>query len=232
MKAYIVKTMNLLFRMIICPTTKGGWPFVPLKYHLAAANIWKLFLNNRQQFGVDVLYQAFEPIDLPGLRPSQERLSLYGLSQSLPENSRILDIGSNMGCIGNLLASSGHSVVGVEYNETLVHISNIIKNTLNLKKATFIHESFTDFSTDEQFDCILALAVHRWIPMEFDQFIGKVSSLLKKDSLFVFESNNYSVLGNEFEVEADFIEKQGFEKISHGTTHYECERKFYIFQKK
>ena len=224
-------TIQRIRRSILFPTNNGGWPFIPWADHQNAARIWRIFLNNRQQFGRNTLYQSFEPLGLPGLRPTRDRIDTYKISSFTNPNSRILDIGSNMGCTALTLALDGFYVTGVEFNEILTKISNLLKSYVDEQKATFINADFSTWKCDEKFDVVLALAVHRWVPMKFRDFAERVTSLLNTEGVLVFESNNYDVLGEDFEREISIFQELGFEILDDGFVYDDTRRKYVVFRK-
>jgi len=222
--------LHLAYRIVI-PTQRGGWPRIPAADHRVAAAIWFKFLTTDQYFGRLQFYQSFEPLGLAGQRPTEERARLYGFDTLIGPASRVLDVGSNMGCISLEAARRAREVIGIEINEDLLWIAEKLRKHVGVANVRFLRMSFDRFEDVERFDLILASAVRRWIGMPIDAFAVRIKSLLKPGGVLLFESNNYRDLAEEFEAEVQAIVGAGFEAVNSGTTHFDALRKFYALRR-
>lgn len=84
-------------------------------------------------YGSGYNYQSYEELNLSGFRSTEKRVSELNLNQRL-QGKRVLDIGSNMGCVLFSVRDSIQSGLGVEINEFLVEQSNLISSYLNSNK--------------------------------------------------------------------------------------------------
>lgn len=227
----IKKISALIYRGILFPTTRGGWPSISISEHLFATKIWIAFLRETQQFGGYRLYQTFPPLNLPGLRDTSMRLEKYKFSDYVDPGAKILDIGSNMGFISNYLALNGHDVQGVELNPRLVKIACEIKERLNIESSNFASGSFSDWTSEKKYDVILALAVHKWIGLPMPEFAQRVHDLLIDGGVLFFESNNYSRISVEFEKEVAELKSKGLVPVHSDVFEDDCPRKIVVFRK-
>lgn len=228
---YVKRLVALGYRSLFAPTTKGGWPFISFQEHKFAVKIWWEFLARSQKFGGFTLYQSFPPLSLPGLRDTKKRLLMYRFDEFTDIGSSVLDIGSNMGFVASMLASNGYHVRGVEFNPRLHFISTQLAQHLNLKNVYFENASFLEWDTDEKFDVILALAVHKWIDMPIDAFVERVCKLLSPGGVVFFESNNHSISAQDFEKETNTFISYGFKILHSQIFNDDCERKIVVLKK-
>lgn len=227
LKRFIV----IIYRCVFLPTTNGGWPLVAFEQHKIAARIWWEFLARSQKFGGFTLYQSFPPLNLPGLRDTERRLAHYRFDEFSENTSSVLDIGSNMGFISNILASRGQDVTGVEFNPRLHTIATGLAQFLGNKSVKFENASFPDWICERQFDVVLALAVHKWVGMPIDAFVKKVSDLTRSGGTVFFESNNYTRVASEFDKEVAVFESSGFKILHAKVFDDDCKRKIVVFRK-
>ena len=68
----------------------------------------------------------------------------------------VLDIGCNCGFFDLFLSDKVNNIVGVEYNNSLIQIANIVKQYENIDNVEFICEDFNKFKCDKKFDIIFA----------------------------------------------------------------------------
>lgn len=228
---FIKRLVALFYRGLIAPTTKGGVPFVPFSQHRFAAKIWWEFLIKSQKFGGFTLYQSFPPLNLPGLRDTEMRLRTYKFDEYVQAGSSILDIGSNMGFISNLLATKGHQLRGVEFNPRLHLIATQLSEHLEIKNVAFENASFPEWTTTQQFDVILALAVHKWVGMPIEAFVTKVSSHLSAGGVVFFESNNYARVASDFDAETEAFVTAGYTTLHSAVFDDDCKRKIVVLRK-
>ena len=215
---------------LVVPTQRGGWPLISAAEHRVAASVWVRFLTTNQYFGRILLYQSFEPLALPGQRPTRERANVYGLSRLISPESRVLDVGSNMGCMSLEAAHRAREVIGIEVNQDLLWIAETLRKHTRQENVRFLSTPFDEFEDREGFDVILASAVHRWTGMPIEAFVVRIKKLLKPGGVLIFESNNYRDLAQEFEAEVQAIVSAGFVAVDSGTSNFDALRKFYALR--
>lgn len=139
-------------------------------------------------------YQGWDQIGIAGIKPTEQRLALYGIDSLLGTGRRILDVGSNCGFLALELARRGHRVDGIELNPWLVGIANEVRDALDLPQARFLVEDFQTFLPAEPYDAVFSLANHATIDghsgLDFEHFTAKLFELLKPGGLLFFESHN------------------------------------------
>jgi tetratricopeptide (TPR) repeat protein len=152
-------------------------------------DVLQLFGESRQDFGdFGMLYQAYEPLRIPGHRPAQERYGIYRLDEVLQENSQVLDIGCNAGFLSLLCAQTVAHVDAFDIEASLVAIGERVRRHLELQNVHFSTCGFHDFKTDRRYDLIFSFAVHHWIGLPMSQYAARLDQLLAPGGVIVFES--------------------------------------------
>ena len=155
--------------------------------------------SKEERYTQGYFYQGLEEIGITGAKPTGFRFSQYEVDNLL-RNSDILDIGSNAGFVACYCALKGAaSITAVELNPYLNRIANDTAKFFKLKNVKVIESDFSRFFTDHKFDIILSLSNHHTIDgkffLPFDQYIEKISNLLKPDGYLLFESHNVFAAG-------------------------------------
>tara|TARA_R110002049_G_scaffold102718_1_gene248470 strand:+ start:12818 stop:16450 length:3633 start_codon:yes stop_codon:yes gene_type:complete len=149
-------------------------------------------------------YQAFEPLLLPGSRPSMARLRTYQLERYLPENARALDIGCNHGYLLLGLASHLSYGYGFDISQACVDVGNAVADHLEIHHVELKRQEFNDFVCDEPFDLVIACAVHRWIGLPLHAFGEKLYHYCRPGGIVLLESQG---VRSTQQTEAGFAEK-------------------------
>jgi protein-L-isoaspartate O-methyltransferase len=102
----------------------------------------------------------------------------------------LLDIGGNTGFFSAYLSRFVKKVDIVEYNKNYVSICKRLLSYEKINNITVFNESFVTFSSKYKYDIILSLAIHKWINMNFEDYLKKISYLLKKNGLLLLESHD------------------------------------------
>ena len=220
------KYINIPLRCFFLPSTKGPFPFVPFAQHLLCAKLWFRYLRNDQYFGTNIFYQSLEKLSLPGLRPSEERISVYKLENFVGSNVRVLDIGCNLGFIDLQLADKVKWIDGFDIDENLITIGNMVKDYMEICNVNLTVADFRSYEAESNYDLIFCYAVHKWVGMSIEDFVSRVSGLLNAGGVVIFESNNYAMIAEEFERDIKCFENNNYHIIDSGYTSYETERKF------
>ncbi|PWT75143.1 MAG: hypothetical protein C5B46_03020 [Proteobacteria bacterium] len=150
--------------------------------------------NWRQPYAADYPYQGLERLGVSGIKPTEERLARYDITQYLRRSDELLDIGSNNGLWALGLAPSVEHVDALEFNPYLVAIANTAKEYLKATNVSFVLGDFVDFDTDKTYDVVCSLANHCTIDgnlsIGFEEYVAKVFSLLRPAGILLFESHN------------------------------------------
>lgn len=223
------KIVHLFYRMLF-PTDKKGWFAISLRDRITLANIWRMFICSNQYFGGLYLYQSYEPLNIPGSRPTEERFKEYNLEKIIKPNYKILDIGCNMGFFSLYSSRFAKEVTGFDINESLVNIANYTKKRLNIQNVEFHHGDFISYQPSEKFDVIYAFAVYKWIGISMNELLDKIKHMLNDGGYILIESNNYHVVEEEFESDLDGISKNEFSIVDFGHTNYETLRKHVVLK--
>lgn len=195
-------------------------------------DILRIMYGESQQFGEAEFYQSLPSIDLEGVRDTRIRLQTYML-EDLIRNEEVLDIGSNCGFLDLTLASVAKHIDGVEYNESLVMVANEAKNYLEIENVSFFQGDFTRMCVERQYDTVFFFAVHEWIDMSPSDAVEKLCSFLRKEGTIVFESQNWDLGDERFELYCEEMKKRGFRPLREGfvSDDGKTHRKFVILQK-
>ena len=167
-------------------------------------------------------YQAFEPLYLPGTRPSIQRLDTYRIRHHLAPGGRALDIGCNHGYLLLGLADHLSQGEGFEISRACVEIGQTAAAHLGKHHIQLRQQTFEDFLKEkpERFNLVIACAVHRWIKMPLEKFGEILRELTLPDGIVLVESQG---VRSPDRVEPDFGAKlnelcrSGFERVEEGT---------------
>ena len=223
------RIVHLLYRMLF-PTDEKGWFSIPLRDRITLANIWKMFICSNQYFGGLYLYQSYEPLNVPGSRPTEKRFKEYNLEEIIKPTYKVLDIGCNMGFFSLYSSRYAKKVVGFDINENLIEIANYAKERLGIDNVDFHHGDFNSYQYAEKFDVIYAFAVYKWIGVSMNDLLDRIKPILNDGGYVLIESNNYHVVEEEFELDLDKIRKDEFSIVDSGYTNYETRRKYVVLK--
>ncbi len=198
---YIILSSSNLLRLALrmrlkdkCNLPKGNSALENLHRSLERVRNKSIKEYPHYDYGSGYNYQSFEELNLSGFRSTEKRISALNLNQML-QGKKVLDIGSNMGCILFSVRDSIQSGLGVEINEFLVEQSDLISSYLNSnKKLKFICTPFENLNKNlYSFDVILSLANHSTYDgntkQSLDSYFSKIYELLADDGQLIFESH-------------------------------------------
>ena len=106
------------------------------------------------------------------------------VSHGLPENSRLLDLGSGTGRHAQLFAEYGHSVVGVEASEDMLTLSR------ESEQVSFVQGDARGVRLGEIFNCVLALfhvVSYQITPDDIDGIFETAAAHTSSGGLFAFD---------------------------------------------
>ena len=153
----------------------------------------RILHGNSEQFGTrGLFYQSLPVWGIKGRRPTDLRIREYGLD-SIVAGKRVLDIGCNTGFLDIALTDKAKYITGIEYNQKLVDIANIVKDKMGLTNVTFAQGDFNKYVAPDKFDVIFSFAVHMWIGMDPDAYVEKLLGLLDEHGYIIFESQKWSL---------------------------------------
>jgi SAM-dependent methyltransferase len=133
--------------------------------------------------------------------------------RSIPEGSRILDVGSGTGKpYARMLVAAGFDVLGIDIASRMVKIAKE-----NVPEAEFVELSMTDMEFKDEFQGVIAVFTMLLLdPPRFRKVSQKIYDSLRKDGVF------YLVLNEPYQeedVNGDvFVEIMGEEMYSRGYT--------------
>jgi len=171
----------------------------------------KEFLSKIQDFGTDDFYQSYPPLHIPGKRNSLCRYSIYGLDKKLSKNTEMLDIGGNIGFFSLFLSRFVKSIDIVEFNTDLTEIGGKLKKYEKIKNVSINNTDFKIFKSKKKYDIVMSLAIHKWVGMDFDLYLEKIHSHLKKGGLLLLES--HIIYYNQGDKILDNLDKNKYFKI-------------------
>ena len=167
-------------------------------------------------------YQAFEPLLLPGSRPTLPRLEAYGLREHAPKGARALDIGCNHGFL--LLGLQDHlsQGEGFDISKACVEIGNAVAEHIEAPHIALRHKTYEQFleTEPEPFDLVIACAVHRWIGAPLEQLDTVLRRVVKPGGLVLIESQGQRSpkrLEPGFHEKIDALIARGLGKVHDGT---------------
>lgn len=161
--------------------------------HQRINHIWSSYQGEQLEFSFGdfgLPYQAFEPLKLAGTRPALYRLERYGLRPLLPANARALDIGCNHGYLLMGLADQLSLGRGFDISKACIEVGQTVAEHLQLPQIQLTHHTFDEFiaQPQEQYDLIIACAVHRWIGKPLPVFGQHLFDLCSPGGLLLLES--------------------------------------------
>ena len=214
-----------------CPqdTAIDAWLECKLQIHA-------LFTKNAQPFGRNqTLYQGHEGWGLPGQRPTLLRMTSYALDQWITSAHHILDIGCNIGCLGLEASKFAASYTGLDSNQDLISIANLLASHHGIKNCRFITSNFHDFLKRDtrKYDIIFSFAVHVWLEITIKEYASLIRELLHPQGIVIIESNTLATNDKDFIPHMHNFLETGFRAIHQGRIKDDglIERAFFVFQR-
>ena len=157
--------------------------------------ILSILKEGQPDFGGLEPYQSMESIGLKGKRPTAYRINEYGLNQILRKQDDVLDIGCNSGFLDISIAGMVHSVTGIEYDESLVKVADLVAEYLKVSNCEFLIGDFNDWYRDKGIDAkyniIFSFAIHHWLNLPSKEYVAVIDQMLRADGYVCFESHIY-----------------------------------------
>lgn len=180
--------------------------------------ILTILQEGNPDFGGVRPYQSLEIIGLQGIRPTEYRIREYELRRILKEQDDILDIGCNSGFLDISIAREVRSVTGVEYDNSLVKVANLVANYLKISNCTFYNSDFNEWyrNTSTSYNVIFSFAIHHWLNLDSKEYVAIIDQLLREGGYVCFESHIY---GADIEFEECY---KKFLELGYGIV---CEKK-------
>ncbi len=196
--------------------------------------------KNFFDYGFGYFYQSIEKIKVSGLRKTKKRCECYQLENFVQNSNQILDIGSNVGSIIFEIYNNEKKFIGIEYNQTLIQVSQKIQEYLNFKNIEFICKDFLKFETKTKFDLILSLANHTTFDKKIKSseiYFNKALDLLDNNGTILIESHHpkYEKKDDFDRMIDDLVKKFKLNIINHNKlltgSYYDDNRYFYFLKK-
>lgn len=181
--------------------------------------ISEILKKSQPDFGQGNFYQSFERLGIEGERFTVYRLERYGIDNILRQCSSpvsILDIGCNVGFLDMEISAQqasqeALSILGVEYDSSLVEIAKNVCNYLKLENCDFVNSDFKEWvkGNTSKFDLIFSFAIHHWLDLSSNMYVEIVDSLLNEKGFICFESHDLQSGDDKYEVcKKLFVEKR------------------------
>jgi cyclopropane fatty-acyl-phospholipid synthase-like methyltransferase len=191
----------------------------------------KLLIKKGKSFGKGKFYQSYEPLEIIGQRPTEERFNQYNIKKILRPDFEVLDIGCNCGFFSLYVAKYVKEVHGIEPNRALCEAGRLVSNYSNVTSVKFFNKRWTEFKPPTSYDLILSLAAHKWVKMPFEQYIVRCKSMLKPGGYFFIESHHLTKYDTDWNRKLKFIESKGFTQLWSGDSSEEGRpREFVMFR--
>ena len=150
------------------------------------------FLSKTQQFGTTDFYQNYPPLKITWKRPTASRFWNYWLENYIDKNTEILDIWWNIWFFSAYVSRFVKHIDLVEYNSDLVSIWKQLVEYEKIKNLNIINMDFKEFTNDKKYDIVFSFAIHKWIWMNFQDYISKLYSFIKDWWYLILETHIFN----------------------------------------
>ncbi|MFP4555865.1 MAG: class I SAM-dependent methyltransferase [Bacteroidales bacterium] len=158
------------------------------------------FLKTNQQFGTTDFYQNYPPLMISGKRDSLCRFAMYGLSQKVNSNTMLLDIGGNIGFFSAYISQFVKQVDIVEQNKSLTQVCKQLLKHQAISNVDVYNADFKEFTPNKKYDIVFSLAIHKWVELDFQEYLNKIRTYLNTGGLLLMESHLlFSLQGEDLE---------------------------------
>lgn len=180
-------------------------------------NVLKELLKKKgKSFGVGKFYQSYEPLEIIGQRPTEERFNLYDIKKILHSDFKVLDIGCNCGFFSLYVAHYVKEVHGIEPNKVLCEAGRLVSNYSNIDNIKFFSKRWNDFKPPHKYDLILSLAAHKWVKSPFKNYISKIRNMLDDNGYLFIESHHLIKYDTDWNIKVNIIKSLGFKELWSG----------------
>lgn len=201
--------------------------------HWSCCKRWMLarFLAQPEQFGRGTLYQGHEEWGISGQRPTVMRLLRYGLHGVVNRQSRVLEIGCDIGLLGLALSSDIAAYTGLESNPVLVEIASKVAEQRGIGNCQFLARDLQAFAAGNgglTFDLVCAFAGPQG-PAAHPA--ATLAALVAEHGVLALESGGPQDDG--FPARLAAVLRQGFVVLRHGRIQDDgvTPRAFYLLRK-
>lgn len=152
------------------------------------------FSKYEHAFGNGDFYQSFTEMGIRGTRDTQVRMDIYSIQEFLLPDSKVLDIGSNIGFLDMEISKYVKSILGLEYSKELADIANRIANQMDFDNVHFVNCDYNEWQKNNKskFDGVFSFAVHAWLDVKPDIYANQVFAMLNNEGILYFESQQLS----------------------------------------
>ena len=98
----------------------------------------------------------------------------------------------------------------------------------------FFNDTFDAYKTNNKFNLIFSFAVHKWVQVSFYEYVKRLSYMLEKNGIIIFESHSLKSIDRFFLLRIKVFKNLGFEMQYLNKIHEkkDMERLFCILIKK
>lgn len=152
--------------------------------------IKKKWVSTEKQFGVwNYFYQTHPKLDINGVRPTISRINNYKLLNYINNQSVVLDIGCNTGFVSSYLSSFVKSIDAVEYNKDMFLIASKTIDYLKIINVNLFNIDIKEFQCKYKYDLVMSFAIHRWVGIGIDEYLGLLENFKKDTGFLIIESH-------------------------------------------
>jgi cyclopropane fatty-acyl-phospholipid synthase-like methyltransferase len=168
-----------------------------------------------QQFGTTDFYQNYPPLMISGKRDTLCRFNAYKLYEKVNYETTLLDIGGNIGFFSAYIAQFAKQIDIIEQNTNLTNVCKQLLAHEAINNVSVFNVDFKEFIPQNKYDIVMSLAVHKWVGLDFQEYLKKIHSVLKEGGFLLIESHLLFMLQGE-DLESDLKGCEIFEMIEKG----------------
>lgn len=156
-------------------------------YHYFIKKEW---VSTEKEFGLwNYFYQTHPKLDINGVRPTISRINNYKLLNYINNQSVVLDIGCNTGFVSSYLSSFVKFIDAVEYNKDVFLIATKTIDYLKIINVNLFNIDIKEFKCKYKYDLVMSFAIHRWVGIGIDEYLGLLENLKKDTGFLIIESH-------------------------------------------
>lgn len=151
--------------------------------------MWLWFkLNPNFNKGI-ILYQTHPQLNLIGIRPTLSRINNYKIFDSITTETKVLDIGGNIGFFSGYISPYVKSVDILEKDLNFVKLATLTKEYFLYNNLQILNLDVLKYRPHEPYDFIMSLAIHNWVGVNLSDYLKVILKFGRVGSLFLIESH-------------------------------------------